>query len=102
MTGERTLPVLEAAHIKSYAESGPHSTRNGLLLRADLHKLFDRQYITITPDLRIEVSGRIYEEYQNGRDYYKLHGQDLAIRPANSQDLPAREYIEWHNQRFSG
>lgn len=102
MTGERTLPVLEAAHIRSYSEAGPHSTRNGLLLRADLHKLFDRQYITITPDLKIEVSARIHEEYQNGKEYYKLHGQDLAIRPANTRDLPAREYIEWHNQKFFG
>lgn len=102
MTGERTLPVLEAAHIKSYAESGPHSIRNGLLLRADLHKLFDRQYITITPDLKIEVSKRIHEEYQNGKDYYKLHGKDLAARPDDPNELPAREYIEWHNQKFCG
>ncbi|EDX86766.1 hypothetical protein S7335_4472 [Synechococcus sp. PCC 7335] len=102
MTGERTLPVLEAAHIKSYAEFGPHSIKNGLLLRADLHKLFDRQYITITPDLKIEVSKRIHEEYQNGKDYYKLHGKKLAVTPNDPNDLPAREYIEWHNQRFYG
>lgn len=102
MTGEKTLPVLEAAHIQSYSESGPHSTQNGILLRADLHRLFDRHYITITPDLRIEVSGRIHEEYQNGKDYYKLHGKYLAIQPNNPNDLPAKEYIEWHNQRFAG
>ena len=46
ITGEKTLPVLEAAHIKPYALSGPHVTSNGLLLRADLHKLFDSHYIT--------------------------------------------------------
>lgn len=102
MTGERTLPVLEAAHIKSYSESGPHSVKNGLLLRADLHKLFDRQYITITPELKIEVSKRIHEEYQNGKDYYKLHGRDLAVRPENPDDLPSPEYINWHNQKFCG
>jgi putative restriction endonuclease len=41
ITGERTLPVFDAAHIKPYAASGPHALRNGLLLRKDLHALFD-------------------------------------------------------------
>ena len=39
ITGEKTLPVLNAAHIKPYAEEGPHEVRNGLLLREDLHTL---------------------------------------------------------------
>ncbi len=63
VTGEKSLPVLEAAHIKSYAESGPHQTANGLLLRSDIRKLFDTGYISITEDYRIEVSKRIKEEY---------------------------------------
>lgn len=42
VTGERTLPVLEAAHVRPYGRSGPHDPRNGLLLRSDLHTLFDR------------------------------------------------------------
>ena len=37
ITGERTLPVLEAAHIKPYSAGGPHEAENGLLLRSDLH-----------------------------------------------------------------
>lgn len=102
MTGEKTLPVLEAAHIQAYSESGPHAISNGLLLRADLHRLFDRHYITITPELKIEVSKRIHEEYENGKDYYKLHGNNLAILPKHPNDLPSRQYIEWHNQRFCG
>ena len=48
ISGERTLPVLEAAHIKRFAESGPHFISNGLLLRSDIHKLFDSGYVTIT------------------------------------------------------
>ena len=42
ITGERTLPVLEAAHIKPYSSGGPHEPGNGLLLRSDLHTLFDQ------------------------------------------------------------
>lgn len=97
MTGERTLPVLEAAHIKPYAQSGPHRTSNGLLLRSDLHILFDRGYITVSPDLAIEVSRSIKEEFSNGRDYYALHGQKLCILPTSSTDLPASIFLEWHN-----
>ena len=51
ITNERALPVLEAAHIKSFLAHGPHEVRNGVLLRSDMHKPFDRGYLTITPKL---------------------------------------------------
>lgn len=98
ITGERTLPVLEAAHIKPYAKSGPHKINNGLLLRSDLHKLFDLGYLTITLDFHVEVSKRIKKEYENGREYYAIHGKNLTL-PSNSKYLPSREYIEWHNEK---
>lgn len=59
ISGEKTLPVLEAAHIKPFAKAGPHFISNALLLRSDLHKLFDTGYITITKNLKVEVSNRI-------------------------------------------
>jgi len=65
---------LEAAHIKPYEKSGPHLVSNGLLLRSDIHKLFDMGYLTVTSDYHIEVSPRIKEQFENGRDYYKFHG----------------------------
>lgn len=89
MTGERTLPVLNASHIKPYSQDGPHSINNGLLLREDLHTLFDRGYMTVTKNLKIEVSKRIREDFGNGRDYYKTHGQGLLVLPENTLDIPA-------------
>lgn len=97
ITGERTLPVLEAAHIKPFAKSGPNVTANGLLLRSDLHKLFDSGYLSIAPDLSVEVSRKIKEEFENGRDYYALHGRQLVIVPAINRERPSVEYLEWHN-----
>ena len=97
-TGERTLPVLNAAHIKPYSQNGPHVVNNGLLLREDLHTLFDRGYMTMTEDYRIEVSKRIKEDYGNGREYYKMHGNNLPVLPRNKLELPAKEYIRWHNE----
>jgi HNH endonuclease len=95
VTGERTLPVLQAAHIRPYAASGPHEPANGLLLRSDLHTLLDRGYVTVTPDLHLAVSGRIKEEFENGRDYYALDGHALRL-PVRPEFAPAREYLDWH------
>lgn len=102
ITGEKTLPALEASHIRPYAKSGPHEIRNGLLLRSDLHNLFDLGYLTVTLDYRVEVSRRIREEFQNGRHYYALHGQSLAVVPRHEGSRPASEFLEWHNRIFKG
>jgi putative restriction endonuclease len=98
ISGERTLPVLEAAHIKPYEKSGPHLISNGLLLRADIHKLFDKGYLTVTDQYKIEVSKRIREEFENGRDYYRYHGQDMFMVPSRESDKPSPLFLEWHNQ----
>jgi putative restriction endonuclease len=97
VTEEHSLPALEAAHIRAYAKDGPHEVRNGILLRADLHRLFDKGYITITPELRLEVSQRLRADYSNGRSYYPLHGARLRP-PASQDDSPASEFIQWHNE----
>lgn len=95
VTGERTLPVLEAAHIRPYSMSGPHSIDNGLLLRSDLHTLFDRGYITIDERKRVRVSRQIREEWANGRDYYALEGHEVR-QPDPPYAPPAPDYLEWH------
>ena len=98
ITGEKTLPVLQAAHIKPYAAEGPHSVNNGLLLKSDFHTLFDGGYITIDEDYRIDVSKRLHEDYGNGRDYYKYHGQKLLVLPERKIELPSKDYLRWHNE----
>lgn len=97
ISGERTLPVLQASHIKPYGK-GPNRVDNGLLLRSDLHILFDRGYITVTPDHRVEVSPLIKEQYENGRDYYKYHGQPLVNPPTAPADQPNALFLAWHNE----
>jgi putative restriction endonuclease len=99
VTGERTLPVLEAAHIQSFAAAGPNLVSNGLLLRSDLHTLFDRGYVTVTPELRLHVSGRIREEFENGRDYYAHHGKPLLILPNKELERPDPAFLRWHNEK---
>jgi len=102
ITQERVLPVLEAAHIKPYSDDGPHEVRNGVLLRSDMHKLFDRGYLTITPKLGIEVSRRIKEEFDNGMYYFTFHGQQINL-PQRPVDQPSGEFLTWHNEnKFKG
>ncbi|MCY4143863.1 MAG: HNH endonuclease [Gammaproteobacteria bacterium] len=96
LTRERTLPVLEAAHIKPYKHGGEHAISNGLLLRRDIHRLFDLGYVTIDNQMKLVVSGRIREEFENGRDYYRLEGKELWV-PSVAQRQPSRESLEWHN-----
>ena len=98
VTGERTFPVLQAAHIRSFAEDGPNAVDNGLLLRSDVHTLFDAGYLTVTDDLRVEVSARLHYDWENGREYYALHGHPLAVVPDVPSLRPAREFLDWHHE----
>jgi len=49
VTGEKTLPALEAAHIRPFSEVASHEVSNGVLLRSDIHRLFDQGYVTVDP-----------------------------------------------------
>ena len=103
ITGEKTLPVLEAAHIKPYSENGPHQVCNGIFMRSDLHTLFDSGYMTLSKQFYVEVSRRIREEFSNGREYYALHGKKLLTLPENEKHKPSIEFLEWHqNHRYLG
>lgn len=96
MTSERTFPALEAAHIHRYSQGGDHSLSNGLLLRSDIHKLFDLGYVSIDPRTRtIRVSKKIREEFENGRDYYRLDGQPIS-EPENVLAFPSIEKLKHH------
>jgi putative restriction endonuclease len=99
---EHSLPALEAAHIRPYAEGGEHKVGNGMLLRSDIHRLFDKGYLTITPAHRIEVSNRLREDFSNGRSYYPFHGKQIAL-PADRVEYPDPAMLGWHNEnRFLG
>jgi putative restriction endonuclease len=97
ITGERVLPALEAAHIKPYGEGGEHRIDNGLLLRRDLHALFDRGYLTVSPEMDVVVSKRLKDEFHNGEEYLAMTGHRL-LAPTRPADRPNPEFLDWHNQ----
>jgi putative restriction endonuclease len=102
VTHEKVLPALEAAHIKPFSQGGDHAVSNGILLRSDVHKLFDKGYVTVTPDHHFEVSRKVKEDFDNGRHYYAFHGAQIYI-PLKSDLQPSHEYLSWHNENvFKG
>jgi putative restriction endonuclease len=98
VSSSHILHILDAAHIRPYeTEGGTHSPTNGILLRQDIHTLFDRGYITVTPDYHVEVSKRIKEEFNNGVEYYAMHGKRINL-PLLKQVQPSKESLLWHNE----
>jgi putative restriction endonuclease len=102
ITDERTLPALEAAHIVPFSMTQAHDVKNGLLLRSDIHKLFDAGYVSVQPDLLFRVSKAIRDEFENGREYYKLNGHLIRV-PEHITLQPDREALDWHySTQFKG
>ena len=95
VTGERSLPVVDAAHIKPYAVGGEHAVPNGLPMRRDLHRLFDLGYVGVRSDLRFSVSEALRDQYANGRVYYELEGRELRL-PRTVEERPDPELLDWH------
>lgn len=96
VSGEKALPVLQAAHIRPVSEGGLHETSNGLLLRSDIHTLFDRGYATITLDGRFIASRRLKTDFNNGEPYHAFERTPI-IFPPRTGDKPSAEALQWHN-----
>lgn len=91
ITGCNQAEVLEAAHIHPYKGQHTHVVSNGLLLRADLHTLFDLYLIAIEPDtLLVRLSPAL-----SSLDYAQYEGLPLsAPSPVNAR--PSSETLQWH------
>jgi putative restriction endonuclease len=96
VTGCAIEPLLEAAHIHPYL--GPHTNHvtNGLLLRADIHTLFDLGLLAVDADHRV-----VGAEILLGSDYAALIDQPLEL-PSREADRPSGKALEWHrDHRYS-
>jgi putative restriction endonuclease len=102
VTRAKALPALDAAHIRPFSERPEHYVRNGLLLRSDVHRLFDVGYVTVTPDYHVEVSRQIRDDFNDGENYLRLNGSNVWV-PEEEDRRPDPEVLEWHNEnRFRG
>lgn len=78
------LDVLEAAHIKEFSKKGQNVVTNGLLLRSDLHVLFDINKMGIDPD---KLTVHFSNEIRALEPYKSMEGQ-IILRPKNRKDSP--------------
>jgi len=93
ITGTRATGVLEAAHITPVAVGGKHALSNGLLLRADIHTLFDLGLITVDDQWRICVDPSI-EDWE----YRQLDGQEMRL-PSSRSDRPSLAALSEQRRR---
>lgn len=90
-TGTAPARVLEAGHLYSYAEIGTHYQYGGLMLRRDIHRLFDDGSLAIEPgSLRVDVA----PELESYPQYARLHDRPLALALRDEQ-------VEWLGKHWA-
>jgi hypothetical protein len=92
----RVSEILEAAHIKPYSDLRDYAPSNGILLRADIHTLFDLQLIRINPDtMAVAVDRSIRDPI-----YRNLHGTKV-FQPKKKSSRPDQKYLKqrWDQDR---
>lgn len=87
-SGPAPKEVLEACHLYSYAEVGQHEDEGGMLLRRDLHKLFDEGLVAIDSKGVIDV----VQEIRHYPPYAAIHGLHLSIKLSKRQ----RYWVQLH------
>ena len=98
ITGEHTTPVLDAAHIQPYLGPASNHVQNGIVLTNEFHTLFDRGYVTVTPEHRVRISPHLHRDFKNGRRYYPYDGMPLAKLPDDCAQMPSAEALDWYRQ----
>ncbi len=89
LTGPAPPETLEAAHLYSFAALGTHQRHGGLLLRSDMHVLFDEGLLAVHPDTgRIDVA----ESIRKFPAYGSLHGAPIVVDLHPSQ----RQWLRSH------
>lgn len=84
VTGQQPSDVLDAAHLYSFAERAEHHRDGGLLLRSDVHRMFDRLLLTFDP-VRWEsrVAPQLLDRFENLRG---LDARPMAMTEAVRPD----------------
>ncbi|GAA4937020.1 hypothetical protein GCM10023224_17490 [Streptomonospora halophila] len=95
VTGSAIRPTLQAAHIRPLSKGGEHRTDNGLLLRSDVHTMFDRGYLGLDAERRLLVSPWLRKEFADTEWFYDRAERPIFL-PTQRADRPHPDFIEWH------
>ncbi|HDY7157371.1 TPA: HNH endonuclease [Klebsiella pneumoniae] len=95
VTGCSIQVLLEAAHITPYAGAWHTRAQHGLLLKTDIHTLFDRGLLWIDTDFKIRIS-----ELLAGTEYAELNGRCLML-PKDKKNWPLTTHLINHRQYWN-
>jgi putative restriction endonuclease len=95
ISGTKIWPALQAAHIVPVTRGGEHRIDNGLLLRSDIHTMFDHGYLGVDTEYKLRVSPLLREVFGNGDSYYARQGKVIAL-PERGNQRPNPEFLDWH------
>lgn len=95
VTGSRIKDLLEAAHIVPHAQGTNYRVSNGILLRADIHTLYDLHLLSIDERYRVHLSKLLQTS-----EYLRYHGKDLLALPSTSGQQPSAENLRARHERF--
>lgn len=94
VTGETLPDVLEACHIQQYISKDSDHIQNGLVLRVDVHRLFDRGLLLIDENYIIKVDPSICSAY-----YQSFHNKKINL-PETERFYPSKDALNYHNNLF--
>jgi predicted restriction endonuclease len=86
--------LLEAAHIQPYIDERSNHVKNGLLLRADLHKLYDNGLMYIDDDFLIHISPQVKS------NHYQNYNNKKIELPKNKKFHPSKESLRLRKVEF--
>jgi hypothetical protein len=95
VTASRIEELLEAAHIVPHAEGTDYRVSNGLLLRADIHTLYDLHVLSVDERFKVHLSKRLAFS-----DYRLLHGATLKTLPSTTAQQPSTHGLRMRHERF--
>ncbi|MCM3572516.1 HNH endonuclease [Mesobacillus subterraneus] len=93
ITGETTEAVLEACHIQDFINEESDHYQNGILLRIDFHRLFDKGLININQDYIVSVSSKVISDY-----YQRFHGLKITL-PQKKEWFPSKEALTYRLEK---
>ncbi len=94
ISGETISELLEAAHVQEYRNTSSNHVQNGLLLRIDIHRLYDNHLLFIDSNYIIHVSNLV-----TSQQYRQLHGQTITL-PDLDYSWPSKEALELRRNEF--
>ncbi|MFF2597266.1 HNH endonuclease [Priestia megaterium] len=94
ITGETFLDVLDACHIQPYINKDSDHIQNGLLLRTDIHRLFDKGLLLIDEDYIVKVNSSVDSDY-----YQSFHNKKINL-PKNESFYPSKEALSYNINLF--